>query len=123
MPVTLASPLVYTAEQTAQTIAALDRKASLFLGSVPPDGRVSAAQAVDLLNASRLPVYELMSRDAGGYHRQRGTNELVKYATALKLGTEHWAYAGGRTSVSIACKGDRVARFSPRLARDPRSTL
>lgn len=67
MPVTLASPLAYTAEQTAQTIAALDRKALLFLGSVPPDGHVSVAQAADLLNASRLRVYELMSSGALRY--------------------------------------------------------
>ena len=67
MPVTLASPLVYTAEQTAQTITALDRKALLFLGSVPADGRVSVAQAADLLNASRLRVYELMSSGALRY--------------------------------------------------------
>lgn len=67
MPVTLASPLVYTAEQTAQTIATLDRKALLFLGSVPPDGRVTVAQAADLLNASRLRVYELMSSGALRY--------------------------------------------------------
>ena len=40
-----ASPPTYTAEQTAQTIAALDRKALLSLGSVPPDGRVTVAQA------------------------------------------------------------------------------
>jgi hypothetical protein len=56
MPVTLASPLVYTAEQTAQTIATLDRKALLFLGSVSLDGRISVAQAADILNASRLRV-------------------------------------------------------------------
>ena len=61
MPVSLTSPLAYTAEQTAQTIAALDPNALLFLGSVPPDGRISVAQAADLLNASRLRIFELMN--------------------------------------------------------------
>ncbi len=67
MPVTLASPRAHTVEQTAQTIAALDRNALLFVGSVPPDGRISVAQAADILNASRLRVYELMSSGALRY--------------------------------------------------------
>lgn len=67
MPVAITSPLAYTAEQTAQTIAALDRNALLFLRTIPADGRISVAQAADLLNASRLRVYELMSSGALRY--------------------------------------------------------
>ena len=76
MPVALASPLAHTAEQTAQTIAALDRNALLFVGSVPPDGRISVAQAADLLNASRLRVYELMSSGALRYEQTAAGRSL-----------------------------------------------
>ena len=76
MPVTLASPLEHTAEQTAHTIAALDPNALLFLGSVSPDGRISVAQAADILNASRRRVYELMSSGALRYEPTAGGRSL-----------------------------------------------
>jgi hypothetical protein len=65
----------YSASKTAAAIAGLDEKTQLFLGAVPVDGKISVQQVADILDASRLRIYQLISAgelpsevDAKGAH-------------------------------------------------------